>query len=402
MAPRSTQAPTTTASPATNPAERPKSNGALTRPLLSSEALEREVEYVPFLSKDSIKLSVALVLKFICKPTKSGALCSQADAMRFVMLCKARGLNPWEGDAYLVGYDTKDGPSFSLITAHQAFLKRAEVNSAFEGMESGVLIKRPIPNEPDRYELIELPGDFVDPDGDIPVGAWAKVYRSDRKFPIYRRLKLATFNKGYGRWNDDAAGMIVKCAEADALRSAFPNALGGMYLNDEMPGIVEVSRSAPDASQVLQPGRFVLPPSRGTTATQQPAEQPRVETVEPDAEQEQQADPEPAQPDPEPAAEPAKAPAAKKDPPKSATKKGRMHLQALRYLIHDRNINDGRVMDCMSALGLLGDQAESFDLDGLSEDDCARLTDELAKPVPTDAGGEGMFKGGSDAHRERR
>jgi hypothetical protein len=29
--------------------------------------------------------------------------------------------------------------------------------------------------------------------------------------------------------------MIVKCAEADALRSAFPNSLGGMYLEDEIP-----------------------------------------------------------------------------------------------------------------------------------------------------------------------
>jgi hypothetical protein len=56
-----------------------------------------------------------------------------------------------------------------------------------------------------------------------------------RSTPVYKRLKLSTFNKGFGRWNVDPAGMIVKCAEADGLRSAFPNSLGGMYLEDEMP-----------------------------------------------------------------------------------------------------------------------------------------------------------------------
>ena len=35
--------------------------------------------------------------------------------------------------------------------------------------------------------------------------------------------------------NDDPAGMIVKCAEADALRSAFPTMLGGCYTEEEMP-----------------------------------------------------------------------------------------------------------------------------------------------------------------------
>lgn len=193
----------------------PKNGQPAPRPTLSSEALERTVEYVPFLAKDSIKLSVALVLQFLCKPTKSGKVCTDADAMRFVMLCKARGLNPWEGDAYLVGFDGQNGPEFNLITAHQAFLKRAEVNPKFVGMESGVMIKRPVPDQPERYELFELEGDFVDPDGDILVGGWAKVHREDRRMPIYRRIRLSTYDKGYSRWKVDPAGMIVKCFDEE-------------------------------------------------------------------------------------------------------------------------------------------------------------------------------------------
>ncbi len=208
-------------STATRPA--PAANGVAER---KPDVLDATVEFKPFLSEETIKLSVGLILKYHCRPTKKGHVCSQEQAMRFLMLCKARLLNPWEGDAYLVGYDTDGGPEFNLITAHQAYLKRAEAHAAFDGMESGVLVVR-------GQELIELQGDFHNGD-DVLVGAWAKVHRKDRGIPTYRRLKLATFNKGFSRWKTDPAGMIVKCAEADALRSSFPNSLAGMYFDGEM------------------------------------------------------------------------------------------------------------------------------------------------------------------------
>src|SRR4029077_19899778 len=106
--------------------------------------------------KDSIRLSARMVMRYLCKPTKSGQMCTQEQAVRFIMLCKARGLNPWEGDAYIVGYDSQDGPEFNLITAHQAFLKRAEVHPEYDGMESGVVVR--VPNGP----LEERQGDLVD------------------------------------------------------------------------------------------------------------------------------------------------------------------------------------------------------------------------------------------------
>lgn len=204
-----------TMAPAT-PAEQPASQ------------FEKTVEYVPFMQDEPIKLSAGLVTKYLCKPTKAGKVCSQEQAIRFVMLCVARKLNPFEGDAFIVGYDGQDGPEFSLITAHQAFLKRAEAHVAFDGMDSGVLVVR-------NGETVELHGDFHNGD-DVLVGAWAKVYRRDRTRPTYRRLKLATFSTGRSRWAKDPAGMIVKCAEADALRSTFPNNLAGMYAEEEMGG----------------------------------------------------------------------------------------------------------------------------------------------------------------------
>ncbi len=224
---------------------------------LLNEMLDREVEYVPFLAKDPIKLTARMVLRFLCVKTKAGHVCSEDQAVKFVMLCKARGLNPWEGDAYLVGYDSqKYGPQFSLITAHQAFLKRAEVHQEYDGMESGVIVRRTHVDAESgecRQQTLELEGDFYET-GDEVIGGWAKVHFKTRKHPSYKRLRRETFDTGYSRWEKDPAGMIVKCAEADALRSAFPNSLGGMYLEGEMPA----ADREPGKPDVPKPGRHSL------------------------------------------------------------------------------------------------------------------------------------------------
>lgn len=214
---------------------------------------ERSVTFTPFGSKDSIKLSVAIVKNLICSPTKSGKVCSDAQAMKFIMLCKAKGLNPFENDAYLVGFDSKDGPSFSLITAHQAFLKRAETHPEYDGMESGVIVRDV------NGVLVDREGDFFFED-DTLLGGWATVHFKTRKHPKKSRLKLSTFHQGRSRWNIDPAGMIVKCAEADALRGSFPTMLGGLYLDGELAegsfagGIIEakvVSPSKEMSSRIL-------------------------------------------------------------------------------------------------------------------------------------------------------
>src|SRR5688572_8853896 len=207
------------------------------------KVLDKPIEYIPFLSEQQIQLTPRMVIRFMCKPTKSGKRATLEQALHFCMLCKARGLNPWEGDAYIVGYDTADGPEFSLITAHQAFLKRAEIHPEYDGMKSGVIVKR-------GDEILEMEGDFY-LESDVLLGGWATVLFKNRTNPVYKKLRLSVFNKGFGRWKVDPAGMIVKCAEADALRSAFPNSLGGMYLEDEMPG-KHATDIAPNGNGVIE------------------------------------------------------------------------------------------------------------------------------------------------------
>jgi len=194
-----------------------------------------DVSYVPLGSKQHVNLSIKVVRQYLCTPTANGVAPSDADVVKFIKLCQARELDPWVGDAFLVGYDSKNGPVFNLITAQQALLKRAEINADYDGMESGVILL--IDGKTEYRE-----GDFYC-EGEKLLGGWARVHRKNVSRPSFDALKLSTYDSGYSRWKADPAGMIVKCAESSALRKAFPTQLGGLYTREEMD-IVSAERIA--------------------------------------------------------------------------------------------------------------------------------------------------------------
>jgi phage recombination protein Bet len=204
--------------------------------LVAKQPESKFTEYVPFGAQDKLKLSIEMVKNLIAVKTKIGKTCSDQDAIKFIAKCQAMRLNPFEEDCFLIGYDTKEGPQFSFVTAHKAFLKRAELNPEYDGMKSGVIVKR-------DGQVLDLEGDFF-MDGDEVIGGWAVVHFKNRKEPMRKRIRLQRFKKSYGIWLEDSAGMICKCAEADALRSSFPTMLGGLYLREEVQP-AEVKTSAP-------------------------------------------------------------------------------------------------------------------------------------------------------------
>lgn len=222
----------------------------------------QEIEFIPMGDNTPIKLSLNIVKEYIAIPTKNKLLPDERECMRFLMLCRSRKLNPFEGDCFLMGYEGRDGiVTWSLITAHQAFLKRAEVHPEFDGFESGVIVR-----EGEDGDIKDREGDFLYP-GDILLGGWCTVHFKNRKHPMKRRLNVGTFKKAYGRWNDDAAGMIVKCAEADGLRSSFPTLLGGLYTDNERPVIEIGGPSNVKSPDFSEPPRLL--PTPATSASQQ-------------------------------------------------------------------------------------------------------------------------------------
>lgn len=275
------------------------------------------MEFVPFGAKEKIKLSVAIIQNLVAVKTKSGKTCSESDAIKFMMMCQARLLNPFEGDAYLIGYDGKDGPTFSLITAHQAFLKRAEVSPEYDGMKSGIIVKQ-------EETLRDLEGDFYE-EGQAVVGGWATVFFKNRKQPMHKRIRLQRFQKSWGIWQDDGAGMICKCAEADALRSSFPTMLGGLYLREE----VETKKPA-----------FATPEFSATPLL---VESPKSEEAVPEVRQE-----------------------VKKAPPQAAESGTSVnHLKLLRGMIKNAGLQDAEVCNYIRIEGI---QPKCVKLEDLNEE----------------------------------
>lgn len=186
-------------------------------------------------TKETITLTLEEVRQFIATPTKSGKLPSNREIVLFLKTCKARGLNPYQKDVYLIGYDGKDGPKFETVVALPAMLKRAEGNRTYEGKEYGVLVW-----DKAKGETVEVMGDCVPSTMPI-VGGWCRVYRAGRR-PEYATANLKAYDKGFGHWSVDKPWMIAKCAIAKSLRQAFPSDVGDLTIVEEL-GAAEAADS---------------------------------------------------------------------------------------------------------------------------------------------------------------
>jgi phage recombination protein Bet len=186
---------------------------------------DKTIEYTPLAEAEPISISVAMVKNMLAIRSKSGREPTPRDITNYMMLCKSRKLNPFVGDAYLLGYDSQDGTNWSLITAVQALRKRAEAHPDYDGCQRGVIVER-------DGELVEREGSIT-LKGETLIGGWAVCKRKGQSLPYRETVNLSVYSTGRSRWSKDPAGMIVKCAESAALRRAFPSDLAGLYLREE-------------------------------------------------------------------------------------------------------------------------------------------------------------------------
>lgn len=172
-----------------------------------------------------IKLSYATVRNFL---TKGGGQVTDQDLVQFISICKYNQLNPFLNEAYLVKYGSSPA---QMVVSKEALMKRAEQCNTYEGLQAGVIVMR-------GDEEVELEGCFFR-ENDKLVGGWAKVFRSDRKFPIVSKVLLSEYDKKQSTWNEKRSTMISKVAKVQALREAFPTQLGAMYTAEEQGVKVE-------------------------------------------------------------------------------------------------------------------------------------------------------------------
>lgn len=155
------------------------------------------------------------VLKVLKHTVAKGA--TDAEFALFVEYCKSTKLNPFKKEIWFI----KAGDRLQLMTGINGYWTIANDHPAFDGAEGGLIDK-------DGNWTKSVPGnDFI--------GAWCRVYRKDRKYPMEGEAMMADYNSGVGLWKHKPRIMIKKVAESIALRKAFAQELGGLYTAEEMP-----------------------------------------------------------------------------------------------------------------------------------------------------------------------
>jgi phage recombination protein Bet len=128
----------------------------------------------------------------------------------FLYRCKNMGLDPLKpGQIFFIKYGSSPG---TIVVGREGFRVRASKTGKHTGTKLGTL----------RDESGKC------------IGAWCEVYRSDWQHPARVEVSLSEYNTGKSQWAKMPETMIQKVAEAAALRMAFPDELGGIYISEEM------------------------------------------------------------------------------------------------------------------------------------------------------------------------
>lgn len=177
------------------------------------EVKKMEPEKALVVKEPEVTLSIEVIKQYIC-PTAT-----DAEAFNFLQLCHYRGLNPFLKEAYLIKYGTGTA---SMVVGKDAFTRKAEESSAFDGYEAGIVILTKEGKIEEREGTIVLKDETL-------LGGYAKVRRKNTTLPFVNKVGFNEFNKNQGNWKTMPAVMIRKCALVGALREAFTKELGGCY-----------------------------------------------------------------------------------------------------------------------------------------------------------------------------
>ena len=148
----------------------------------------------------------------------------------FMYLCASYNLDPLKKEIYFIKYGGKS----SIITSRDGYLKIANCNEHFDGLESDVVYQGDVLTKREDGSLhIAYGQDHLLFDKSKLTGAFCSVFRKDRAkaTTVFVSIK-EYYKKGTTIWQQYTNAMILKVAEAMALKRAF--AISGLVTREEM------------------------------------------------------------------------------------------------------------------------------------------------------------------------
>lgn len=190
---------------------------------------ENEVKYQ--VDGREIVLSTSLVRKYLVRG--HGNLVTAQEMALFVGVCRARGMDPWAGDVYIIKYAEKDPAA--IVTSIDFVRARARTQPDCQGWTCGVIVAG-ADGEPRDSSGLVMEGEKI-------LGGWAECQPKGWIVPMRLEVNLSGYLKKTQTgqitkfWQpENQPTMISKVAEMQILRKLWPAAAGKMYIAEEVGG----------------------------------------------------------------------------------------------------------------------------------------------------------------------
>jgi phage recombination protein Bet len=200
------------------------------------KVIERIIENREIAPQDAFGKMSKSQIELVKRTVAKGA--SDDELRLFIQVCKGANLNPFLKQVFLVPrWDSREAKEVRAIQVSiDGFRAIAEESGGYAGNEDAVFTGE---------ELIEYGKDKKQVK--VPLEAKVTVYKlvEGQRYPFTATARWSEYYPGDKmgfQWHIRPYLMLGKCAEALALRKAFPKLLSGMYASEELDkGQIEVS-----------------------------------------------------------------------------------------------------------------------------------------------------------------
>ncbi len=150
----------------------------------------------------------------------------------FMYLCQAYSLDPLKKEIYFIKYGGKS----TIITSRDGYLKIANANQNFDGIESDVVYQGDTVTKRDDGSIhITYGPEHLSFNKAKLTGAFCSVFRKDRAKATAVFVSIKEYYKKEAPiWQRYTNAMILKVAEAMALKRAF--SISGLVTKEEIEG----------------------------------------------------------------------------------------------------------------------------------------------------------------------